>query len=124
MSLDDKINKIRRECPRCNHYATLEGHDFCLSNLPGVKFACCGHGEEGYIYFENGVTIRGLFLVDGHLSTRIPLEMKDKVDGTNFQDYISPDIMCEYYIGGENDNVSKFLKKYDKIRGKSLKVSD
>jgi len=32
--------------------------------LPGVKFACCGHGiHEGYIFFENGVHIAGTFEV-------------------------------------------------------------
>jgi len=39
---------------------TPEGHDPCLGTLPGVLFACCGHGGRafGYVYFENGVTIR------------------------------------------------------------------
>lgn len=33
--------------------------DPCLGKLPGVKFACCGHGKRhGYMFFENGVTIR------------------------------------------------------------------
>lgn len=36
-------------------------HDPCFGTLPGVAFACCGHGghgvTEGYIYFENGVRI-------------------------------------------------------------------
>ena len=33
--------------------------DPCLGMLPGVNFACCGHGtDNGYIAFENGVTIR------------------------------------------------------------------
>jgi hypothetical protein len=38
------------------------GHDPCIENLPGVLYACCGHGvEPGYISFENGVIIRGVF---------------------------------------------------------------
>jgi hypothetical protein len=33
--------------------------DPCLGILPGVKYGCCGHGEyEGYLFFENGRTIR------------------------------------------------------------------
>lgn len=52
-------------CPKCNKRATWDRHDPCIANLPGVKNACCGHGvDEGYIQFENGVTIRGIFEVD------------------------------------------------------------
>jgi len=37
----------------------IEYADPCLGCLPGVAFACCGHGDrEMYIAFENGVTIR------------------------------------------------------------------
>lgn len=33
--------------------------DPCLGILPGVKYGCCGHGEsEGYLFFENGRTVR------------------------------------------------------------------
>jgi hypothetical protein len=33
--------------------------DPCIAGLPGVKYACCGHGaSEGYIFFENGIAIR------------------------------------------------------------------
>lgn len=38
--------------------------DACFGGmLPGVKFACCGHGSEngGYIVFDNGVVVRGVF---------------------------------------------------------------
>lgn len=35
-----------------------EFHDHCLGKLPGVISACCGHGGEGYILFENGTKIR------------------------------------------------------------------
>ena len=48
-----------RPCPKCNEVPTEEGHDPCIANLPGVKFACCGHGvEQGYITFEDNRTIR------------------------------------------------------------------
>lgn len=41
---------------------TSEGHDPCIANLPGVDFACCGHGKQpGYIAFANGTVIRGDF---------------------------------------------------------------
>jgi hypothetical protein len=46
-------------CYACGERQTPEGHDPCLGTLPGVKFACCGHGvRDGYIVFDNDVTIR------------------------------------------------------------------
>lgn len=53
-------------CPRCGNLPTAEGHDWCLASrlgaLPGVDFACCGHGiQRGYISFTNGLVIRGQF---------------------------------------------------------------
>lgn len=47
-----------RPCPKCNKLPTREGHDACLGTLPGVKYACCGHGiRPGYVTFENGKRI-------------------------------------------------------------------
>lgn len=50
------------ECPECHMKRGVDMTDPCLGKLPGVKYACCGHGGAGYtigyIYFENGVTIR------------------------------------------------------------------
>lgn len=53
----------KRVCPKCKKLPTKEGPDACLGTLPGVKFACCGHGQsgQGYIAFNNGVVIRGTF---------------------------------------------------------------
>lgn len=46
-------------CQKCQKERTPEGHDPCLGTLPGVDFACCGHGEdEGYIAFSNGMCVR------------------------------------------------------------------
>jgi hypothetical protein len=51
-----------RRCPACLKPRTIEGHDPCLGRLPGVNFACCGHGvHRGYISFTNGMIIRGKF---------------------------------------------------------------
>lgn len=48
-----------RSCPKCGKIKTKEGHDPCLSKLPGVKNACCGHGiKEGYLQFIDGTIIR------------------------------------------------------------------
>jgi hypothetical protein len=53
------------KCDYCKLTATELGpnlkecYDPCLGKLPGVKFACCGHGaREGYMYFENEVIVR------------------------------------------------------------------
>ena len=44
---------IERPCPRCGRFPTPEGHDGCLGEIPGVKFACCGHGvKKPYMYFN------------------------------------------------------------------------
>lgn len=60
---DDRLGKDIA-CTRCGRLPSKKGHDWCLRNLPGVQHACCGHGEEdGYIQFENGVTIKGPFTV-------------------------------------------------------------
>jgi len=49
-------------CPECGLTETTEGHDPCIPNLPGVKFACCGHGiQRGYVVFEDGKIIDGFF---------------------------------------------------------------
>ena len=59
--LDDGTNiknKVR-PCPRCGNLPSKEGHDHCIANLPGVKYACCGHGvEDGYVLLENGKNLK------------------------------------------------------------------
>lgn len=43
-----------RPCPRCGQMATPEGHDPCIANLPGVAYACCGHGTgKPYVKMED-----------------------------------------------------------------------
>ncbi|MGD9381430.1 MAG: hypothetical protein PVI03_03215 [Candidatus Thorarchaeota archaeon] len=46
-------------CPKCQSVVEGAGHpDPCLGKLPGVRFACCGHGKDyGYIVFENGTVV-------------------------------------------------------------------
>ncbi len=48
------------KCPECKLRRAVDGGpDPCLGALPGVLFACCGHGKaRGYIYFTNGKVIR------------------------------------------------------------------
>jgi len=46
----------------CKRRRTKEGHDPCIANLPGVEYACCGHGVcEGYAMFINGIVLKGAF---------------------------------------------------------------
>jgi len=53
-----------RPCPKCEKLS-VNGHDDCLKNLPGVKAACCGHGKEtGYILFNDGTMIQGHFSIN------------------------------------------------------------
>lgn len=49
-----------RPCTKCGRIADKDGPDPCLGYLPGVEFACCGHGDprRAYIKFKNGLVIR------------------------------------------------------------------
>ena len=49
-----------RPCVRCGKLPTEEGHDACLGTLPGVRFACCGHGDtnNAYVMFNGGGELR------------------------------------------------------------------
>jgi len=51
-----------RPCNHCGELYTLEGHDACIPNLPGVRNACCGHGDQSsaYIQFDDGSHIQGI----------------------------------------------------------------
>lgn len=50
-----------RPCIRCKRLFNFGKPDACLGALPGVKNACCGHGnkEDAYIQFNSGVVVRG-----------------------------------------------------------------
>lgn len=92
-----------RSCIRCGKFPTVEGYDSCLGDLPGVDFACCGHGvEDGYISFKNGITIRGKFEVD-----LTYVEAKKKI-----LDYIkNKDNFSVVEIGEELDIPIRFVEK-------------
>lgn len=54
-----------RPCVKCGKYPNENGDDACLGHLGNVVNACCGHGvNEGYIQFDNGITIRGKFTIE------------------------------------------------------------
>lgn len=54
-----------RPCAKCGKYPNERGDDACIANLGNVMNACCGHGKnEGYVMFDNGVTIRGQFKIE------------------------------------------------------------
>ena len=55
------LDALKVTCPKCSKEQIASEPDSCLGKLPGVLFACCGHGikEHSYIYFENGTIIRG-----------------------------------------------------------------
>lgn len=43
-----------RPCPQCGDMPTRDGHDACISNIPGASSACCGHGVHvGYVNWPN-----------------------------------------------------------------------
>ena len=50
----------RGKCLRCGRMPTEDGHDACITNLPGVINACCGHGvDEPYVMFKDKTVLRG-----------------------------------------------------------------
>lgn len=61
MVLDKEVYKDL-VCPKCGKKPTEKGHDPCIPDLPGVDFACCGHGiKAGYVKFTNGIILTGEF---------------------------------------------------------------
>ena len=60
---EPEVRRNLRPCPVCGlNPADYDGHDPCIANLPGVEFACCGHGVgSGYVKFEDGRIIKGYF---------------------------------------------------------------
>lgn len=59
---DYAILKRQQRCTWCAMRRLPNGNDPCLGTLPGVKFACCGHGQGGsYVMFRGGKVIRGPF---------------------------------------------------------------
>ena len=55
-------------CSHCQRPQTKAGHDPCIADLPGVSFACCGHGGKDaftqgwstpYIVEPEGQTLYG-----------------------------------------------------------------
>ncbi len=55
------IESDPRACTKCGRKSGYREPDLCLSKLPGVKNACCGHGDikNAYIEFDNGIVVRG-----------------------------------------------------------------
>lgn len=54
----------QRPCVQCGEPATADGHDPCIANLPGVAFACCGHGvTPAYADLGDGRVVEA---VNGH----------------------------------------------------------
>jgi len=63
-SIIGKLPENNPICKKCDKVRDGKSPDPCLGYLPGVSYACCGHGEQGYIKFENGITIRGKFSIE------------------------------------------------------------
>ncbi len=56
----ESTGEVEYPCPACGKYPTDEGHDPCIANLPGVRYACCGHGVgQPYLSLDSGKCIRG-----------------------------------------------------------------
>jgi hypothetical protein len=55
--------KVAKSCKACGADRPVsEAPDPCLGTLPGIRFACCGHGQrEGqcYLVYEDGRKVYG-----------------------------------------------------------------
>jgi len=69
---NEEVTK-ERPCARCGKHSDKNGHDSCMGHLPGVTAACCGHGKEGYICFENGTIVRGIFRITKDVNSNITI---------------------------------------------------
>lgn len=51
---------VETVCGVCQRaYVPQYEHDPCIAALPGIRYACCGHGAgDGYLYFNNGIVVR------------------------------------------------------------------
>lgn len=59
MKLGETCDNCGLKCTKDLKTAPGQYADPCMGILPGVKYSCCGHGEDdGYIFFENGIVIR------------------------------------------------------------------
>jgi len=51
----DTIELTRLQCRPCGvrgKFNSKQGHDACISSIPGILNACCGHGEEKSAYVQ------------------------------------------------------------------------
>lgn len=90
-------------CEHCRQDQTRAGHDPCISDLPGVHFACCGHG--GGPSFSQGAPIP--YLVERHatLYGQRALDRMRELGGA------PPEITMEEIIQNVDDE-----ERRDKIR--------
>lgn len=57
-------------CPLCGKFSEAYEPDICLGYLPGVNYACCGHGEprDAYVcigeYGKDRLILRGHYAID------------------------------------------------------------
>lgn len=60
----------KRPCGYCGRHNTENDHDACIANLPGVRNACCGHGEikDCYVQFDIDNAIYGQEAYDWQMS--------------------------------------------------------
>jgi hypothetical protein len=55
------MSYTREPCSLCKQSSTPEGHDPCIARLPGVRNACCGHGdpELAYVQLQDWSSLQG-----------------------------------------------------------------
>lgn len=63
-----------RRCGHCQRPNRDDGHDACLGVLPGVRNACCGHGDlpAAYVQTESGALAGALRDLGWARALRLP----------------------------------------------------
>lgn len=123
-----------RPCGACGHYPTENGEDFCFHHLGNVLNACCGHGtSDGYIQFDNGVTVRGKFRIE-YDKDKLDDETLDFTDATfsrtedrrklnKWQTYLAYlDLFAFHYR--EYENCGKSPMSWDQWQAQDLELRE
>jgi len=116
----DDLSSISNErpCQRCGMLSTIDGHDACLANLPGVINACCGHGvldkdNYPYVMFVDKTTLRGEEAKKWIKENNRRQQMTNIEDGHERQEMI--DI--------ENDYAEYIARKEEEYSGKLVQLA-
>lgn len=104
---------LNEECPSCGYKRTIEGHDNCIKNLNGIKFACCGHNG----IFETNYQPYLVFYNNEYMGFETTEELKEYIKSFSFK-----------FKALKNEIFFKHMKNLDccgnkiKIKNRGIKI--